>query len=144
MLETPLDPECRAFSLALTDTFFSTIDWANAQSSLNRRQAVVDADGILRVVVASADPGVHNWLDTTGHRSGVLQFRWSGTKAAPDFSVRTVAADALADALPAGGRAHHSRATRRRDPRPADRRAAARVLVGAAATWGSRRRRRPK
>ena len=102
VLETPLDPECRAFSLALTDTFFSTIDWANAQSSLNRHQAVVDPDGILRVVVASADPGVHNWLDTTGHQSGVLQFRWSGTKSAPDFAVRTVAADALDDELPAG------------------------------------------
>jgi hypothetical protein len=102
VLETPLDPECRAFSLALTDTFFSTIDWANAQSSLNRQQAVVDPDGILRVVVASADPGIHNWLDTTGHQSGVLQFRWSGTKAAPDFTVRTVAANALDDALPAG------------------------------------------
>ena len=100
VLETPLDPDCRAFSLALTDTFFSTIDWANAQSSLNRRQAIVDADGVLRLVVAAADPGVHNWLDTTGHLTGVLQFRWSGTKSAPEFSARIVAAGSLDDALP--------------------------------------------
>ncbi len=102
LLETPLDPGCRAFSLALTDTVFSTIDWANAQSSLNRQQAVVDADGVLRLVVAAEDPGVHNWLDTTGHRHGVLQFRWSGTTSAPEFSVRTVAAGSLDDALPTG------------------------------------------
>ena len=47
-------------------------------------------------------PASHNWLDTTGHQSGVLQFRWSGTKAAPEFAVRMVAADSLDDVLPAG------------------------------------------
>jgi hypothetical protein len=101
LVETTLDPACRAFSLSLTDACFSTIDWANAQSSLNRAQAVVDADGRLRVVVGARDPGVHNWLDTTGHEFGALQFRWTGTPTAPDVSVSVVAVDALDDAFPA-------------------------------------------
>lgn len=92
--------ECTAFSLSLTDAAFSTIDWANAQSSLNRDQATIDADGVLRVVVATRDPGVGNWLDTTGHRNGALQFRWSGTRAAPDVSIRVMPAAALGGALP--------------------------------------------
>jgi hypothetical protein len=100
LAETRLDPQCRAFALSLTDAAFSTIDWANAQSSLNRRQAVVDPDGVLRVVVATSEPGVPNWLDTTGYRSGALQFRWSGTPTAPDVSLRVLPAAALADALP--------------------------------------------
>ena len=100
VIETTLDPACRAFSLSLTDACFSTIDWTNAQSSLNRHQAVVDADGVLRVVIAATDPGVPNWLDTTGHEFGALQFRWTGTPAAPDVSVRVVARPALDDALP--------------------------------------------
>jgi hypothetical protein len=95
VIEARLPPELRAFSLSLTDEFFSTIDWTNAQSSLNRHQARIDDDGVLRVVVASLDPGVQNWLDTTGHRSGVLQFRWSGG-ACPEVSVKKVADTAIA------------------------------------------------
>ena len=100
LIETRLDPACRTFSLSLTDALFSTIDWANAHSSLNRHQAVVEADGVLRVVVSTTDPGVRNWLDTTGHRVGVMQFRWSGTASAPELSVRKVAGGSLADELP--------------------------------------------
>ena len=48
LIETRLDPDCRRFSLSLTDALFSTIDWANAHSSLNRHQAVVEPDGVLR------------------------------------------------------------------------------------------------
>ena len=56
---------------------------------------------MLRVVVSTTDPGVHNWLDTTGHRVGVMQFRWSGTASAPELSVRKVAGGSLDDELPA-------------------------------------------
>lgn len=98
--ETTLDPRCRAFSLSLPDACFSTIDWTNAQSSLNRRQAVLDADGGLRVVIGATDPGVPNWLDTTGHEFGALQFRWTGTPTAPDVRLAVMPASALAAALP--------------------------------------------
>ena len=100
VVEAPVAPECRAFSLSLTDPFFSTVDWANSQSSLNLRQAVIDPDGVLRVVVAADDPGIRNWLDTTGHDFGVLQCRWLGGDAAPAVSVNAVAAVALDQALP--------------------------------------------
>ena len=98
--EAALPRGWRGFSLSLTDACFSTIDWANAHSSLNQRQAVVDDDGVLRVVVAATDPGARNWLDTTGHRSGVLQCRWSGG-ACPEVTVRVVDAAALDGVLPA-------------------------------------------
>ncbi len=100
LVEARLRPECQAFSLSLTDPLFSTIDWANAQSSLNRHQATVDPDGVLRAVVAHSDPGVSNWLDTTGHGFGVLQCRWMGGGAPPEVSVRVVAAAGLEAALP--------------------------------------------
>ena len=101
VIEARMPDGVRAFSLSLTDRYFSTIDWANAQSSLNRQQALIDGDGVLRVVVATEDPAVRNWLDTTGHRSGVLQFRWSGSRVCPEVSVEKVARDALDRALPA-------------------------------------------
>jgi hypothetical protein len=101
VVEAELPAECRAFSLSLTDAFFSTLDWANAQSSLNHRQAAVDPDGVLRFVVSSSDPGVQNWLDTMGHDLGVLQFRWSGGRAAPPITVRRVSSESVRDGLPA-------------------------------------------
>ena len=54
LVEVHLPRGCEAFSVSLTDAFFSTLDWSNAQSSLNQRQAVIDRDGVLRLVVATA------------------------------------------------------------------------------------------
>jgi hypothetical protein len=60
-------PGRRLVAAAVTDRLFGTLDWTNAQNSLNRRQAAVDRDDVLRAVVAPKDPGVQNWLDTTGY-----------------------------------------------------------------------------
>ena len=102
MIEVRLLEACREFSLSLTDAFFSTLDWANAQTSLNHRQAAVDTDGLLRIVVSTADPGVLNWLDTIGHQFGVLQFRWSGGGEAPRVLVKKVSSASVHENLPTG------------------------------------------
>jgi hypothetical protein len=101
LVEAILPLGCDSFSLSLTDRMFCTVDWVNAQSSLNRRQAVLDDDGVLRAVVAHVDPGVPNWLDTTGYATGVLQCRWTGSEAPPAVALRVVPLDALRDHLPA-------------------------------------------
>jgi hypothetical protein len=100
VVEAHLLEECQAFSLSLTDAFFSTLDWGNAQSSLNHRQAAVDPDRVLRIVVSSNDPGVQNWLDTIGHQFGVLQFRWSGGHEAPRIVVKKISLESVSGALP--------------------------------------------
>jgi hypothetical protein len=120
LLEATLPPGCDYFSLSLTDRMFVTLDWVHAQTSLNRHQATVDDDGVLRVVVGADDPGVRNWMDTMGHERGVLQCRWIGSEAPPDVSVRVVSLASLAEHLPASTdrvtsegreRARHDRAT---------------------------------
>ena len=63
----------------------------------------MEADGVLRAVVSATDPGVQNWLDTTGHEFGVLQCRWMGSAEAPEVSVRvavTAALDQLSPGMP--------------------------------------------
>lgn len=87
-------------SLALTDAMGCTLDWANAQTSLNRKQAHIDSDGHLRFVVSGEDPGVHNWLDTMGHPVGVMQFRWTGCADPPGLTFQLVDADEVRAALP--------------------------------------------
>ncbi len=83
----PLDAR---FSLSLTNLLFCTLDWTHAQSSLNHRQAQVDDDGMLRVVLAPSDPGVPNWLDTTGREMGALQCRFMGCDQVPEPLLRVI------------------------------------------------------
>jgi Protein of unknown function (DUF1214) len=71
------------WSLILTNEIYETTDWINNQSSLNDSQAVVDSDGIFRAVISAGDPGVANWLDTTGYRRGAVQGRWFGADERP-------------------------------------------------------------
>jgi hypothetical protein len=71
----PVEPAYLGFHLA--NLWGESTDYANAQSSLNGQQAEWDADGVLRHVVAHRDPGVPNWLDTTGLPRGFLSLRWT-------------------------------------------------------------------
>ena len=68
-----------------------SIDYANQIGSLNGHQTTVDADGIIRIVLAHNDPGVPNWVDTTGHREGFMTPRWtySETPASEDWPTIT-------------------------------------------------------
>jgi hypothetical protein len=52
------------------------LDFANRVTSLNDGQVHLDADGKVRVVISSVDPGVQNWLDTSGLTQGLCSYRW--------------------------------------------------------------------
>ena len=101
ILETPLPETYTYRSLILTSDLYETIDWYNNHSSLNGAQDVVDADGLLRVVVSARDPGVPNWLDTAGYRTGVIQGRWVDSSSTPIPTVRKVALADVRKFLPA-------------------------------------------
>lgn len=78
------------WSLILTNELYETTDWYNNQASLNDRQAVVDADGVFRAVISARDPGVHNWLDTSGYPAGAVQGRWFDTDERPTPTTKKV------------------------------------------------------
>ena len=73
-------PETRYWALQLCDRWFQC--FPNRRSSLNDSQVTRNADGSVRIVVSDGDPATRgrdvgpNWLDTNGHRTGVLFFRW--------------------------------------------------------------------
>jgi hypothetical protein len=100
IVEAQLPEGCDYFSWSLTDRMLVTLDWTHAQTSLNRSQATVDDDRVLRVVVAHHDPGARNWMDTTGYRTGVLQCREIGSQDAPVVSTRVVPLASVLDVLP--------------------------------------------
>ena len=60
----------------LGSMWYISLDYINHQTSLNGTQAQADPDGKIRIVVADTSPGVTNWVETLGHRTGFLQFRW--------------------------------------------------------------------
>ncbi len=76
----------------LSNLWGESHDFANHQSSLNGHQMEIDADGVLRWVVAHRDPGIANWLDTTGHREGFLVPRWAYSKTPPKAEWPTIGA----------------------------------------------------
>jgi len=89
------------WSYSLGNQWWETIHYGRHQSSLNAHQAHVDPDGVLRVVVASRDPGVANWLDTAGHSNGAIILRCVRTDTAPTPTARVVAYADIDSALPA-------------------------------------------
>jgi hypothetical protein len=101
ILETKVPEKCTYSSIILTDDIYETTDWYNNQSSLNGSQVRVDHDGILRVVISAADPGVPNWLDTAGYPSGAIQGRWTDCAENPIPTIRKVALADVRRLLPA-------------------------------------------
>ncbi len=99
--EVTIPATYRYWSIILTNDLYETTDWVNNQASLNDRQGLVDTDGVFRTVISARDPGVHNWLDTAGYRSGAVQGRWFGASATPNPTLRKVPFDELGTELPA-------------------------------------------
>ena len=88
----------------LSNLWGESHDYANHVSSLNGTQAQRDDDGHYRYVVAHHDPGVPNWLDTTGLREGFMAMRWTyprPTDRLPTVTVRKVPFGQLDDHFPA-------------------------------------------
>jgi len=63
----------------LGSMWYISTDFVNHQTSLTAHQARHDPDGMLRFVVCEQNPGLANWLETTGHPRGYLQIRWQRT-----------------------------------------------------------------
>ncbi len=103
----PVPPQYIGFHLG--NLWGESLDFANHQTSLNGFQVEPDEDGVLRYVVAHRDPGVPNWIDTTGHREGFLTPRWAYSEQPtpdcwPSISATVVRFDEIRKHLPAGVR----------------------------------------
>ncbi|MFN8627039.1 MAG: hypothetical protein U0587_13795 [Candidatus Binatia bacterium] len=98
----PVPPLYIGFNLS--NLWGESFDYANHTSSLNGCQAEHDADGGLRFAIAHRDPGVPNWLDTTGHPEGFMGLRWvysDPPNQVPAVTVKKVAFNAIRRHLPA-------------------------------------------
>lgn len=56
--------------------WYVSTDYEHHQTSLTRDQSQVDPDGKIRYVISESNPGIRNWVETTGHELGVIMLRW--------------------------------------------------------------------
>jgi hypothetical protein len=83
-------PRCDYWNFQLNNWWMESLDYRHHRIALNGHEARTRADGSLRLVVAHADPGVPNWLETAGHARGTMCLRWIGAAAHPDPATRVV------------------------------------------------------
>ncbi len=69
-------------SIQLGNLWFTSLDYETHTSSLSLDQMFCSGDDRCYAVVSHRDPGIQNWLDTEGHRRGLIFLRWQGLKMA--------------------------------------------------------------
>lgn len=95
-------PDARYWNLAIhTRPWLESGDLEQRRTSCNHRETFIDRDGRFRVVVAHADPGVPNWIDTEGRTEALLTYRWIWSNDAPHPTTRVTTPDRLRALLPA-------------------------------------------
>jgi hypothetical protein len=103
------DPlEAAYCSMVLYDIWGRSLEYRDHLTSLNTSQMAADADGAFSFVISAQDPGVHNWLDTTGLHEVSVGLRWQGispnAKTPPRVTTQVVDASQLPPAISAGVR----------------------------------------
>jgi len=73
--QVPVEPSFLGFHLS--NLWGESLDFESYQSNLNPALMHFSEDGIYRWVVAHKDPGVRNWVDTTGLGHGFLTVRYT-------------------------------------------------------------------
>jgi hypothetical protein len=72
-----------------------SLDYRYLPISVNKHSAKYNADGSVRLVVASRDVGIGNFIDTAGHTSGTMLLRWTRASSHPVPTCRVVKLAAL-------------------------------------------------
>jgi len=82
-------PDAPYWSVAFCDYWMSN-PGGRTRGWLNDGTVELEPDGSYRIVVGPEDPGVTNWIDTTGHTRGGLLWRFVSGDAVPDAAKVTV------------------------------------------------------
>ena len=83
-------PDCEYWNFQLNNYWMESLDYRYHRIHTNKHLARYEADGSIRLVVAHEDPGLANWIETAGHRSGTMCFRWVRAVAHPEPATRVV------------------------------------------------------
>jgi hypothetical protein len=77
LIEFTPPPELPYWGFSLLNRWYESLDYRYSTVHANHLTARTRKNGSVRLVVAHSDPGVPNWIDTTGHRFGTMLLRWT-------------------------------------------------------------------
>ena len=90
-----MPPECEHWNFQLNNYWMESLDYRYHQIHTNKHLAQLEDDDSVRLIVAHENPGLPNWLETAGHTSGTMCFRWVRTKEHPQPRTRLVKLSSL-------------------------------------------------
>ena len=83
-------PECEFWNFQLSNYWMESLDYRFHNIHTNNHLAHYESDGSVRIIVAHQNPHRPNWLNTTGHTSGTMCFRWVRAEDHPQPQTRTI------------------------------------------------------
>ncbi len=90
-------PECEYWNFQLNNYWMESLDYRHFTIHTNKHLAHYEGDGSVRLVVAHEDPGLPNWIETAGHMSGTMCFRWVRAEEHPQPRTRLAKLSSLQD-----------------------------------------------
>ena len=91
-----MPPQCEYWNFQLNNYWMESLDYRHHRIHTNKHLALYEADESVRLIVTHADPGLPNWIETAGHTSGTMCFRWVRAKDHPQPRTRLVKLSSLA------------------------------------------------
>jgi Protein of unknown function (DUF1214) len=82
VIESPVPP-CELWNFQINNYWMESLDYRYHRISLNKHSARYNRDGSVTLVIAAADPGMGNFLDTAGHGCGTMALRWTRAQEPP-------------------------------------------------------------
>jgi hypothetical protein len=83
-------PECEYWNFQLNNHWMESLDYRYYCIHVNKQTASYREDGSVRIIVAHRDPGLPNWITTTGHDRGTMCLRWVKAREFPEPRTRVV------------------------------------------------------
>lgn len=90
-------PVCEHWNFQLNNYWMESLDYQHFRIHTNKHLATYEADGSVRIIVAHQNPGLPNWIQTAGHESGTMCFRWIRAAEHPQPATRVVALKSLTE-----------------------------------------------
>ncbi len=90
-----MPPECEYWNFQLNNYWMESLDYRHFRIHTNKHLAHYEDDSSVRLIVAHGNPGRPNWIETAGHTSGTMCFRWVRAKEHPQPRTRLVKLSSL-------------------------------------------------
>jgi hypothetical protein len=69
-------PHCDSWNFQLNNYWMESLEYRYFTICLSKGNAIAETDGSIRIVVSQQDPGIPNWINTSGHTEGTMCWRW--------------------------------------------------------------------